>query len=128
LREKRIISRRIALGRKGEEVAVDFLRKQGYRIIKRNYRCRAGEIDIVAKEGSSLVFVEVKSRRSTHFGLPEEAVSYEKRRRLTRVTLGYFAHHRIKEAKCRFDVVSVVMNDHGVKEIRLIKNAFEAVY
>ncbi len=119
---------RIALGRKGEEVAVDFLKKQGYRIIKRNYRCRAGEIDIVVKEGSSLVFVEVKSRRSTHFGLPEEAVSYEKRRHLTRVALGYLTHHRIKETKCRFDVVSVLMNENGVKEIRLIKNAFEAVY
>jgi len=128
LREKGIISARQALGRKGEEVAVDFLKKQGYRIIKRNYRCRAGEIDIVVKEGSSLVFVEVKSRRSTHFGLPEEAVSYEKRRHLTRVALGYLTHHRIKETKCRFDVVSVLMNDHGVKEIRLIKNAFEAVY
>jgi putative endonuclease len=127
LREKGIISARQALGRKGEEVAVDFLKKQGYRIIKRNYRCRAGEIDIVVKEGSSLVFVEVKSRRSTHFGLPEEAVSYEKRRHLTRVALGYLTHHRIKETKCRFDVVSVLMNDHGVKEIRLIKNAFEAV-
>jgi len=127
LREKGIISARQALGRKGEEVAVDFLKKQGYRIIKRNYRCRAGEIDIVVEEGSSLVFVEVKSRRSTHFGLPEEAISYEKRRHLTRVALGYLTHHRIKETKCRFDVVSVLMNDHGVKEIRLIKNAFEAV-
>jgi putative endonuclease len=128
LREKRIISARQALGRKGEEVAVDFLKKQGYRIIKRNYRCRAGEIDIIAKQGSSLVFVEVKTRRSTHFGLPEEAVSYEKKRHLTRVALGYFTHYRIKETKCRFDVVSVVMNENGVKEIRLIKNAFEAVY
>lgn len=128
MREKGIISARQALGRKGEEVAVDFLKKQGYRIIKRNYRCRAGEIDIVVKEGSSLVFVEVKSRRSTHFGLPEEAVSYEKRRHLTRVALGYLTHHRIKETKCRFDVVSVLMNENGVKEIRLIKNAFEAVY
>ena len=119
---------RISLGRKGEEVAVDFLKKHGYRIIKRNYRCRAGEIDIIAKQGSSLAFVEVKTRRSTHFGLPEEAVSYEKKRHLTRVALGYFTHHRIKETKCRFDVVSVVVNENGVKEIRLIKNAFEAVY
>ena len=128
MREKRIISARQALGRKGEEVAVDFLKKQGYRIIKRNYRCRAGEIDIIANQGSSLAFVEVKTRRSTRFGLPEEAVSYEKKRHLTRVALGYFTHYRIKETKCRFDVVSVVMNEDGVKEIRLIKNAFEAVY
>ena len=128
MREKRIISARQALGRKGEEVAVDFLKKQGYRIIKRNYRCRAGEIDIIAKQGSSLAFIEVKTRRSTRFGLPEEAVSYEKKRHLTRVALGYFTHYRIKETKCRFDVVSVVVNENGVKEIRLIKNAFEAVY
>ena len=128
IRGKRIISGRISLGRRGEEAAVDFLRKKGYRIIERNYRSRAGEIDIVAEEGSSLAFVEVKTRRSTHFGLPEEAVSYEKRRHLTRVASGYLTHHHIKEAKCRFDVVSVLMNENGIKEIQLIKNAFEAVY
>jgi putative endonuclease len=127
-RGKRIISGRISLGRKGEELALDFLKKQGYRIIERNYRCRAGEIDIVAKEGSSLAFVEVKTRQSTHFGLPEEAVSYEKRHHLTRAASVYLIHHHIKEAKCRFDVVSVLMNESGVKEIRIIKNAFEAVY
>lgn len=121
-------SGRISLGKKGEGIALDFLRKQGYRIIERNYRCRAGEIDIIAEEGSSLAFVEVKTRRSTHFGLPEEAVAYEKRRHLTRVASGYLSYRHIKEAKCRFDVVSVLMNENGVKEIRLIKNAFEAVY
>ncbi len=117
-----------ALGREGEKVARDFLRKQGYKVIRQNYRCRAGEIDIVAEEGDSLAFVEVKTRRSIHFGLPAEAVSYEKRQHLTRVASGYLTHHAIKEAKCRFDVVSVLMNDYGVKEIQLIKNAFEAVY
>lgn len=75
-----------------------------------------------------MAFVEVKTRRSTHFGLPAEAVSYEKRHHLTRVASGYLTYHGLKEAKCRFDVVSVLMNEKGVKEIQLVKDAFEAVY
>ena len=103
------------------------MKKQGYRIIERNYQARIGEIDIVAREGESIVFIEVKTRRSTDFGLPEEALSNDKRRRLTKLALGYLAYHKIKNKNCRFDVVSILMDEDRVKDVRLIKNAFEAV-
>lgn len=115
------------LGNRGERIAASFLRKQGCQIIEKNYHSFLGEIDIVAKEGESIVFVEVKTRRSTDFGLPEEALSYDKRRRLSKLALNYLAHRRIEGSNCRFDVVSILMDNNKVKHIELIKNAFPAV-
>lgn len=126
-----MVDTRKKLGNRGEKIAAKFLRKQGYRIIEKNYHSRLGEIDIVAKEDESIVFVEVKTRCSTDFGLPEEALSYDKRRRLSKLALGYLAHWRIKDTDCRFDVVSILMDNkkvRKVKHIKLIKNAFPAVY
>jgi len=126
-----MIDTRKKLGNRGEKIAGNFLRKQGYQIIEKNYHSRLGEIDIVAREDESIVFVEVKTRRSTDFGLPEEALSYDKRRRLSKLALGYLAHRRIKDTNCRFDVVSILMDNkkvRKVKHIELIKNAFPAVY
>ena len=126
-----MVDTRKKLGNRGEKIAAKFLRKQGYQIIEKNYRSRLGEIDIVAKEDESIVFVEVKTRCSTDFGLPEEALSYDKRRRLSKLALGYLAHRRIKDTNCRFDVVSILMDNKKVskvKHIKLIKNAFPAVY
>jgi len=126
-----MVNERKKLGNRGEKIAAKFLRKQGYRIIEKNYHSRLGEIDIVAKENESIVFVEVKTRCSTDFGLPEEALSYDKRRRLSKLALGYLAHRRIKDTNCRFDVVSILMDNNRankVKHIKLIKNAFPAVY
>ncbi len=123
-----MVDTRKKLGSRGEKIAAKFLRKQGYQIIEKNYRSRLGEIDIVAKEDESIVFVEVKTRRSTDFGLPEEALSYDKRRRLSKLALGYLAHRRIKDTNCRFDMVSILMDTKKVKHIKLIKNAFPAVY
>ena len=129
--KQRMIDTRKKLGNRGEKIAAKFLRKQGYQIIEKNYHSRLGEIDIVAKEDESIVFVEVKTRCSTDFGLPEEALSYDKRRRLSKLALGYLAHRRIKDTNCRFDVVSILMDTNKVrkvKHIELIKNAFPAVY
>ncbi len=126
-----MVDTRKKLGNRGEKIAAKFLRKQGYQIIEKNYRSRLGEIDIVAKEDESIVFVEVKTRCSTDFGLPEEALSYDKRRRLSKLALGYLVHRRIKDTNCRFDVVSILMDNkkvRKVKHIELIKNAFPAVY
>ncbi len=123
-----MIDTRKKLGNRGEKIAAKFLRKQDYQIIEKNYHSRLGEIDIVAKEDESIVFVEVKTRCSTDFGLPEEALSYDKRRRLSKLALGYLAHRRIKDTNCRFDVVSILMDTRKVKYIKLIKNAFPAVY
>jgi putative endonuclease len=123
-----MVNTRKKLGNRGERIAASFLRKQGCQIIEKNYHSRLGEIDIVAKEGESIVFVEVKTRRSTDFGLPEEALSYDKRRRLSKLALNYLAHRRIEGSNCRFDVVSILMDNNKVKHIELIKNAFPAVY
>jgi len=131
IRNTRMVDTRKKLGNRGEKIAAKVLRKQGYRIIEKNYHSRLGEIDIVAKEDESIVFVEVKTRCSTDFGLPEEALSYDKRRRLSKLALGYLAHRRIKDTNCRFDVVSILMDNKKVskvKHIELIKNAFPAVY
>ena len=126
--KERMVNERKKLGNRGEKIAAKLLRKQGYRIIEKNYHSRLGEIDIVAKEDESIVFVEVKTRCSTDFGLPEEALSYDKRRRLSKLALGYLAHRRIKDTNCRFDVVSILMDNNRANHIKLIKNAFPAVY
>jgi len=120
--------KRKTLGNRGEKIAVNFLRRRGYQIIERNYRSFLGEIDIVAKEGENIVFVEVKTRSSTDFGLPEEALSYDKRCRLTRLALNYLTHHKIKNVNSRFDVVSILMDESEVENIQLIKDAFPATY
>ena len=98
---------RQAEGRRGEDAAVDYLAKKGYRIVERNFRFGRGEIDIVAEDGDTLVFVEVKARRTDTYGAPEDAVSMHKRRQLRRVAEGYLFKHGIEDKACRFDVVSV---------------------
>ena len=123
-----MVDSRQKLGNRGEKIATNFLRKQGYRIIEKNYRSRLGGIDIVAKEGEGLVFVEVQACRSTNFGLPEEALPYDKRRRLNRLAMAYLAHRRIRDTNCRFDVASILMDDNRVNHIELIKNAFPTIY
>ena len=115
------------LGKRGEDIAIKFLKEKGYKIIERNYRCPMGEVDVVAEDKETLVFVEVKTRTSTNFGLPEEAISYRKKQHLSRIASFYLIYHKIKEANCRFDVVSILMESDKIKDIHLIKNAFEAV-
>ncbi|GBD96573.1 MAG TPA: YraN family protein [Nitrospirae bacterium] len=111
------------LGQKGEELAVKYLRKKGYKIIKQNFKTRIGEIDIIANDGGTLVFVEVKTRESIAYGMPFEAVNSYKRRKIANVALLYLK--KIKEVPpCRFDVVSLYY-DHGKPEFNLIKDAFE---
>ena len=112
-----------SLGRKSEELAVAFLRKNGYRILERNYSCRSGEIDVVACEGDTICFVEVKSRRSEDYGAPETGVTRSKMRRITNVALCYLTQKRVQDADCRFDVVSVLMKE-SKPEIELFRGAF----
>lgn len=110
---------RIVLGRKGEDISVEFLRKQGYKIIKRNYRCSLGEVDVIARDKQVICFVEVKTRRTDRYGLPEEAIDSYKQRRLARVALSYLKEKKLFNQDIRFDVVSIFPD-----EIRIIKNAF----
>jgi putative endonuclease len=111
-------------GEKGEELAAAHLTEAGYRIIDRNYRCFFGEIDIVAEEGATLVFVEVKSRRSDAYGPPQLAVGREKQKKISRIALHYLSEHRLRQRPARFDVVAVKLLPAGHR-IELIRNAFE---
>ena len=111
------------LGEKGEGLAVRFLKKQGYKIIEQNYRTRIGEIDVIAKDRDTLVFIEVKTRESIEYGMPFEAVNRAKRRKIANVALLFLK--TLKEIPpCRFDVVSIHMKDNR-HELELIKDAFE---
>ena len=112
-------------GKAGEDLAASSLERAGYEILCRNYRCRHGELDIVAREGRHLVFVEVKSRRSLRFGEPHEAVDARKQRRISRTALHYLQHHGGTEQDARFDVLLIRFAGDGEPEIRLIRNAFE---
>ena len=111
-------------GRKGEAVAAEHLRRIGYRIVDTNYRCRLGEVDIVAEEDGELVFVEVRSRVSGTGGVPEESIDRHKRERLRRLAESYLQSHPERAFHCRVDVVAVEFSPSGVPQrIELIKNA-----
>jgi putative endonuclease len=111
-------------GKRGEELAAAHLAEAGYRIIERNHRSVFGEIDIVAEEGETLVFVEVKCRRSDAYGPPELAVGHEKQKKISRIALQYLSEHRLCQRPARFDVVAVKLLPEGAR-IELIRNAFE---
>lgn len=113
-------------GRLGERLARWRLMLSGYRIVEANYRTRYGEIDIVARHGEDLVFVEVKTKRSKDYGPPEEAVDRKKQRKIADMALMYLAERTGGEDRpCRFDVVTVDLSGI-VPRIRVIRNAFEA--
>ena len=112
------------LGKKGEEVAARFLKKNGYRIIETNYRCKMGEMDIIGREKDTLVFVEVKTRTSTTFGPPQLAVNSSKQRQLSKVALNFLKEKKLEDVKARFDVVAILLGPKG-EEIELIKDAFD---
>ena len=103
----------LASGRRGEDLAHRFLQRRGFKVVARNFRSRsgAGEIDLVARDGDALVFVEVKSRRSEEFGTPDRAVDQEKRDTLVHTAREYARRAGIEWRKVRFDIVSVVFTD-----------------
>src|SRR6516225_7420363 len=98
---------RQGLGRTGERLAAERLINRGYHILERNFRCRYGEIDLVAEDEHDLVFVEVKTRRGTSYGLPEDALTFFKRRKLVELASYYLGHHTCAERSWRIDVVAV---------------------
>jgi putative endonuclease len=113
-------------GKRGEDCAVRFLKKAGYRIIERNYRCAFGEMDIVALDSGTISFIEVKSRTSNRFGNPEEAVVTKKQKKLSQIALHYLKAKNLDEHRARFDVVAINFSseDEGVT---LIKDAFDLI-
>ena len=116
---------RIALGQTGEDLACRELERRGYVIVARRYRLRSGEIDIVCRDGRTVVFVEVKTREGKVFGEAAEAVTATKRRRIVALANEYLARHRLSDQTCRFDVVSIDMQA-GEPRIELFQGAFDA--
>jgi putative endonuclease len=116
---------RIALGKTGEDLACRELERRGYAILARRYRLRTGEIDIVCRDGGTVVFVEVKAREGKVFGEAAEAVTVTKRRRIVSLATEYLARHHLSDQPCRFDVVSIHL-ESGAPVVQVIQNAFDA--
>lgn len=109
-----------SVGQEQEQTAAEYLEKSGYKIVNRNYRCRLGEIDIIAYHKGYLVFIEVKYRKDNRSGSPEEAVNSKKQRQISKVAAWYLAERRISlDTPCRFDVVAVTPEN-----VRIFENAF----
>jgi putative endonuclease len=122
-----MISDRREFGQKGESIAVRHLKKNGYKILEKNYRTKLGEIDIIAKDKDTIVFVEVKARRSRQFGNPKHAVTPNKQKKISMVALFYLKSTKQTDAKARFDVVAICAEQHE-NSIEIVKNAFELSY
>jgi putative endonuclease len=114
------------LGDEGERLAARYLRRQGFKILARRYRTALGEIDLVARDGACIVFVEVKTRRSDVAGQPHEAVDAYKQAQLTRLALAFLKRYRLLEQPARFDVISIVWEGtRSEPQIVHYRNAFE---
>jgi putative endonuclease len=111
-------------GKRGESAAAEYLSSSGIKIIERNFRCPLGEIDLVAKDGKTIVFVEVRARQADGICSPEESITIYKRRRLTRAALWYLKQRGLLDSHARFDVVAIRW-DCEKPEINWIVNAFE---
>ncbi len=115
----------IEKGKAGEENALEVLKKNGYKIIERNYRCRYGEIDIIARDGETIVFVEVKTRSNSSFGPPKAGVDHKKQRHIIKTATEYLARCGLTDREARFDVVGIELKGEGYSA-EVVKNAFDA--
>jgi putative endonuclease len=113
-----------AVGRTGEEIALKYLRRKKYTILETGFRLFRGEIDIIARDGKTLVFVEVKMRMSDAFGRPEEAVTPGKQEQIRKVAQGYLLKHRLGDVDCRFDVIAIRPQATDGYAIEHFENAF----
>jgi putative endonuclease len=122
------LDQRLPLGLRGEKAAARYLRSLGYVIIARGHRDHIGEIDLIAVDGRTVVFIEVKTRTSQDAGHPADAVDEAKQAKLTRLALSHMKRHDLLECAARFDVVAVTWPDNGRRpKIEHFKSAFEAV-
>jgi putative endonuclease len=114
----------------GEDIAASFLTKRGYNILERNFRCKGGEVDIVARDPRDkyLVFVEVKARRDLSYGVPQLAVNPFKQRQISKAALTWLSKKRLLDSNARFDVIAILLDDDGRHSIEHIVNAFELAY
>lgn len=116
------------LGKEGEAIAVQYLQGQNYVVIDRNFRCKCGELDIVAREGKTIVFVEVKTRKTLTYGPPQLSVTQFKQRQISKAALLYIAKKRIEGTNARFDVIAILLKRNEAPKIEHIKNAFDLAY
>ena len=117
-------SNRKEVGARGEKLAADLLKKRGYKILQHNFRCREGEIDIIAQKGECLVFVEVRTKKNTAFGTPEESVTLSKREKLISLANAYIQDYNKPPQSWRIDVVAVELTpDNRVSRLEHIENA-----
>jgi len=114
------------IGNRGEDLAVSYLKKKGYRILEKNYRVQKGEIDIIAKDKNIIVFVEVKTRNTDQYGTPQESVDKRKQRQLLKLALLYLQKRNFLDSSdCRFDVISINLQNNMLEHI---KDAFTSFY
>ena len=115
---------RVSLGKRGEELACAALQRRGYAIVARRYRTRCGEIDVIARDGNTIAFVEVKAKAGEECGTAREAVTRRKRRQVIAMAHDYLARHRVSADALRFDVVAVTMLPGQPAQVEIIQNAF----
>ncbi len=113
------------LGTRGEDIAVEFLKKRGMRIVEKNFRTRLGEIDIIAVDKNTVCFIEVKTRRSLDFGFGLEAVGARKQQKIMKTALLYLKMKGLSESDFRFDVISIFLTDCQDPKVEYLENAFE---
>lgn len=111
------------LGRKGEQLARTYLEEKGYRIIVTNWRHGRAEIDLIAESGGTLIFVEVKTRSSSHFGQPDEFVGPKKEQQLAKAACAYMEQVRY-QGEIRFDIIAILLSSHAPAEVNHIQDAF----
>jgi putative endonuclease len=117
-----LLHRLLTFGRRSEILSIDYLRTQGYRIVVSPYRTKSGEVDIVAWEGGTLVFVEVKARKNED--PPEDSVGFQKQQRIIRAANAYISRYGLQDKPCRFDILAVTSIPGRSPEFRLLRDAF----
>jgi len=116
---------RSSLGDRGERTACAFLKENGYEILEKNFKCKIGEIDLIARRKGRLAFIEVKTRTSGQFGAPQEAVDLKKQDKILKLSQWYLKEKKLGQVPVAFDVVAVIWTENQPPQIRLIADAFE---
>lgn len=112
------------LGQMGEKIALEYLQRKKFKIVTKGFHLYRGEIDLIAYDAKTLVFVEVKARSEGALGLPEESVDLRKKRQIRKIAEGYLALNDIEDVECRFDVISIVFDEKGAPSLSHYKDAF----
>jgi putative endonuclease len=115
---------KVSLGERGEMIAWGYLHRQGYKLVEKNFRCKLGEIDVIAEKKSRIVFIEVKTRSSHDFGRPEESVGILKQRKIGRLAEWYLKEKKWQKRPISFEVVAITLYENQDPDIRIIENAF----